>query len=351
MAAIQTQCLPATPPCIECAAALLGKGQVVGIPTETVYGLAANALDDEAVRRIFAAKSRPADNPLIVHVSRMDMIPALIDGDMPDVAQKLADVFWPGPLTMIMRKSAAVAPSVSPGLKTVSIRMPAHPVATALIECCGLPLAAPSANRSGRPSPTTAAHVMEDMDGIIPLIVDGGASAVGLESTVLDVTCQPPRILRPGGVTPEMIAAVVGEVVVDPLVLSPLGEDQQPTSPGMKYRHYAPRGALTIIEGEPMNVAAEIRARYDAAVQDQRCILALDEHIPWYGERKVHSLGSTPDEAAHNLFDQLRMMDALGMQIMLCEGFEAEGIGLALMNRLTRAAGFHIIKAQEDITT
>ncbi len=342
-----TQIRPATPESIALAADLIRAGEVVGIPTETVYGLGANALDDAAVQKIFAAKGRPADNPLIVHVGSMDDIPALIDGPMPASAQKLAAAFWPGPLTLILRKSGAVAPSVSPGLHTVSIRMPSHPVARALLSACRLPVAAPSANRSGRPSPTSAVHVLEDMDGLIPLILDGGECAVGLESTVLDVTLDPPRVLRPGGVTPEMIAAVVGEVIVDESVLSPLAEGQQAASPGMKYRHYAPKGALTLVTGPAEQMASRIAALYDRAAGQSCCILALSGHIGLYGNRRTHSLGDTEDEAARRLFSALREMDAQGVEVILAEGFDASGVGLALMNRLARAAGFHIVNAEE----
>ena len=342
---MRTRVLPGVGESIALAAECLREGGVVGMPTETVYGLAANALNDEAVRAVFAAKGRPADNPLIVHVNCLQMMLPLVSGGMPETARRLAEVFWPGPLTMIMKKSSVVAPSVSPFLETVSIRMPSHPVALALIEQCGLPLAAPSANRSGRPSPTRAAHVLEDMDGMIPLILDGGACEYGLESTVIDVTCEPVRILRPGAVTPEMIAAVVGEVEVDPRVLSPLAEGEHPASPGMKYRHYAPKGALTIISGSPDWAKKTISAMYDGAVREGKrcCILALDECVAQFPGREVHSLGETQRDAARNLFDALRQMDALGVEVMLAQGFDAHGMGLALMNRMARAAGFDIL--------
>ncbi len=347
---MNTKCVPATDESVELAAEMILCGMVVAFPTETVYGLGANALDDGAVKKIFAAKDRPQDNPLITHVGSQDAIGALIEGPMPEAARKLADAFWPGPLTMIMKSAGAVAPSVSPGLNTVSIRMPSHPVARALLDACRVPIAAPSANRSGRPSPTSAAHVMEDMDGVIPLILDGGDCVVGLESTVLDVTCEPPRILRPGGITPEMVAAVIGEVDVDESVLKPLAEGQQAASPGMKYRHYAPQGALTLVTGPEAKMTSRIAALYDEAATAERrcCILALDGRTDLYGARATLPLGATEDEAARRLFGALREMDARGMETILVEAFEARGVGLALMNRLARAAGFHIIDAEDD---
>ena len=342
---MKTRCLPATEQSIALAAELIAAGEVVGMPTETVYGLAANALDNEAVRKIFAAKKRPADNPLIVHVSRMEMIPALILGEMPEVARRLAEVFWPGPLTMIMRKSASVAASVSPYLDTVSLRMPSHPVALALIEKAKLPLAAPSANRSGRPSPTKAAHVLEDMDGAIPLILDGGACEIGLESTVLDVTALPVRVLRPGAITPGMIAAVAGEAVVDERVLSPLSDGERPASPGMKYRHYAPQGELTIVVGAPERARRRMAALCEKAESEGKrcCLLALDEVLAHFPRWETHSLGASEGDAARRFFDALREMDARGVEVIVAQGFDATGVGLALMNRMARAAGFRIL--------
>ena len=340
---MNTQCLSATDAHIALAAELLQAGAVVGMPTETVYGLAANALDDAAVRRIFAAKRRPADNPLIVHIASVEMIAPLISGDWADQADRLAKVYWPGPLTMIVKKSDRVAPSVSPYLDTVSLRMPSHPVALKMIEASGLPLAAPSANRSGRPSPTSAQHVLEDMLGEIPLIIDGGECEYGLESTVIDMTCEPPKILRPGAVTPEMIAAVIGEVEVDERVLMPLQEGEHPASPGMKYRHYAPKGKLTIVASAKEGTSARIAKLYDEAVAAgmRCCILAADGHD--YGNRHVYSLGADAGAASHKFFAALREMDAQHIDEIYCEGFEPKGIGLALMNRMARAAGFSII--------
>ena len=260
-----TKVEPCTEAALRQAAEWIRAGEVVGFPTETVYGLGADALNPQAVRKIFAAKGRPADNPLIVHIAELSQIRPLISGEISDRAAALAHAFWPGPLTMIFPKSDRIPQEVSAGLDTVGIRFPANEDARRLIQACGCPIAAPSANRSGRPSPTTAAHVLEDMDGRIPMILDGGPCQVGLESTVLDVTGEIPRVLRPGGVTPEMIAQVAGSCRVDESVMRPLKEGEKPRSPGMKYRHYAPKGSLTIFEGAPEDVAREICRAYDAA--------------------------------------------------------------------------------------
>ena len=338
-----TRVEPCTDAALGIAAELIRAGEVVGFPTETVYGLAANALDPEAVMKIFAAKDRPADNPLIVHITDISQLDALISGEMSDTARRLAQVFWPGPLTMIFPKSEVIPDCVSAGLNTVGIRMPSNKDALRFIEACGCPIAAPSANRSGRPSPTTARHVLDDMDGRIHMILDGGECTVGLESTVLDVTGDVPRVLRPGGVTPEQIAAVVGGCRVDESVMRPLKEGEQPRSPGMKYRHYAPEGSLTIFEGDAAEVAEAICQAYDEAGEGA-LILALDEHIHLYGDRKVMSLGADAHEMARRLFDELRTADEIGARHIFSEAVAGEGIGLAVMNRLGRAAAFNIEK-------
>jgi len=325
------------------AAELIRSGEVVGFPTETVYGLAADALNPEAVMKIFAAKDRPADNPLIVHITDIAQIDRLISGKMSDTARRLAELFWPGPLTMIFPKSELIPDCVSAGLATVGIRMPSNKDALRFIKECGCPIAAPSANRSGRPSPTTAKHVLEDMDGRIHMILDGGECSVGLESTVLDVTGDVPRVLRPGGVTPEMIAEAVGGCRVDDSVMRPLKEGEKPRSPGMKYRHYAPKGSLTIFDGEPDDVAAAICEAYDEAGEGA-LILALEEHLPLYGDRRVISLGADAQEMAHRLFDELRSADEMGARHIFSEAVPGNGIGLAVMNRLGRAAAFNIEK-------
>jgi len=326
------------------AAEIIRSGGVVGFPTETVYGLGGNALNGQAALQIFAAKERPADNPLIVHINSMSEIEPLIEGGLPEVAQKLAEAYWPGPLTMIMKKSSLIPDEVSAGLPTVGIRMPANETARALIREAGVPIAAPSANRSGRPSPTTAQHVFDDMDGRIPMIIDGGASEVGLESTVLDVTGGVPRVLRPGGVTPEMIAAVAGAVEIDGTVMRPLKEGERPISPGTKYRHYAPKGDLTIVQGEEKAVAETICEMYDGFEKDA-AILALPGHEGLYGVRRVFPFGTdgSVESAAAGLFAALRMLDDERIAHIFSEAVPADGLGLAVMNRLGRAAAFHIV--------
>ncbi len=346
---MQTELLSVTPEAIQRAGELIRQGQLVGFPTETVYGLGANALDADAVKRIFEAKGRPGDNPLIVHISRIDQLAPLISGEPSPAAKALMDAWWPGPMTLIFPKSDVVPMDVTAGLSTVAVRFPAHPAAQALIDAAQRPIAAPSANRSGRPSPTTAAHVMEDMDGRIPLILDGGACEVGLESTVIDMTGSEPRILRPGGVTPEMIAQVAGSAGVDPAVMRPLKEGEVARSPGMKYRHYAPTGALTIVKGADGAVIRKICDLYDAALEvgNRPLILALEGHLPAYGDRKALSLGADAAGMAHALFARLRDADEIGADALFSEAVAADGVGLAVMNRLGRAAAFHIVEADE----
>ena len=326
------------------AAEIIREGGVVGFPTETVYGLGGDALDGEAAKKIFEAKGRPGDNPLIVHISALNEIDRLIEGGMPEVAKKLAEAYWPGPLTMIMKKSGLIPDEVSAGLKTVGIRMPSNETARALIREAGRPIAAPSANRSGRPSPTTAQHVLDDMDGRIPMILDGGACQVGLESTVLDVTGEVARVLRPGGVTPEMIAEVVGAVEIDGTVMRPLKEGERPISPGTKYRHYAPKGDLTIVQGEAKAVAEAICELYDGYEKDA-AILALPGHEGLYGVRRVYPLGEdgSVKSAAAGLFAALRLLDDEKAAHIFSEAVPTDGLGLAVMNRLGRAAAFHIV--------
>ena len=340
---MRTQVKPVCEQSIREAAEIIRAGGLVGMPTETVYGLGANALDEEAVRKIFEAKGRPGDNPLIVHVSSIEEIAPLVR-EIPQAARKLMAAFWPGPMTLILPKSDRIPSAVSAGLDTVGIRLPASDAARALIAASGCPIAAPSANRSGRPSPTTAQHVFEDMDGRIPLILDAGACEVGVESSVIDATGETPVILRPGGVTPEMVEAVLGCVAVDEHVMAPLEEGDVVRSPGMKYKHYAPKAKTVIFDGDPEHVIAAICARYDeaAAHGGKPAILGFDEHD--FGGRTVISLGSIhhPDDAAARLFAALRELDERGETLALCEAVDAHGIGLAVMNRMGRAAGFDI---------
>lgn len=333
---MQTQLQTLDPDSLAQAAKLICAGQVVAFPTETVYGLGANALDGEAVLRIFQAKGRPADNPLIVHVSSADQIPPLVDG-IPPAAQK-AMALWPGPLTLVMKKSPLVPREVTAGLDTVGIRLPSSRAARDLIDACGCPLAAPSANLSGRPSPTTAMDVMEDMDGRIPLILDGGPCAVGVESTVLDVTGDVPVILRPGGITLEQLQGILGEVRVHPGALSPMPGDEQPASPGMKYRHYAPGMPVYVAHsGQLADACARLDRRgFRAAVLAQTAGLALPQ------QTAVLSLGAgNPDQAAALLYAALRECERRQADVVLAEGMpDTSGIRLAVMNRLLRAAGF-----------
>lgn len=337
---MDTFCLPAQEESLARAAALLRAGQVVAFPTETVYGLGADALNEQAVRAIFAAKERPADNPLIVHVAERAQLDGLCQ--VTDSARRLMDAFWPGPLTVLLKKTSKVPDVTTAGLPSVAVRCPSHPVAQALLRACMLPIAAPSANRSGRPSPTTAAHVWEDMRGRIPLILDGGPCQVGVESTVVDLTGDVPCVLRPGAITAEDIASVTGQCSVAPSVMRPLKEGEQAPSPGMRHRHYAPKAKMTVYIGSDEQVASAICARYDAA--DNACILAHENALPLYGGRRVFSLGKAPEEGAHLLFQRLREMDETGCTLILAQGWEAEGKALAVMNRMARAAAFDIVR-------
>jgi L-threonylcarbamoyladenylate synthase len=330
------------------AAGILAQGHVVALPTETVYGLGANALDPDAVEKIFVAKGRPSDNPLIVHIGKVQDMEPLVRY-IPDASRKLMEAFWPGPLTMILPKTPKVPSITTGGLDTVAIRMPAHPVASRLLELCDFPIAAPSANRSGRPSPTTARHVYEDMKGRIPLILDGGKSEVGMESTVLDMTGSRPVILRPGGITYEMLEKVLGDVELDPSVLKPVNEGQQVRSPGMKYTHYAPSAKVIIVTGELDPMVRKISRMYDQYEREGKkaAILATHETMDRYAGRRVKALGSRrdPRTIAASLFACFRELDEEGVGIILAEAISTEDVGLAVMNRMARAAGFCIERA------
>ena len=323
---------------LQLAARLFQEGELVAFPTETVYGLGANALDPQAVLRIFAAKGRPADNPLIVHIWHEDQLESLCE--VTDAARRLMAAYWPGPLTLLLPKKAAVPDVVTAGLPSVGVRMPSHPAAREMLRVCSLPIAAPSANLSTRPSPTTAAHVYEDMNGRIPLILDGGACEVGVESTVLDMTGDVPTVLRPGAVTPEMIARAAGSAKVADSVMRPLREGEAAPSPGMKHKHYAPKGRLTIIKGERDAVVREIIRRYDES--ENAVILAASGNLPAYGNRRVMDMGPDLETAAHNLFAMLRRADGEGIGRLYAEAVPDGGVGLAVMNRMARAAGFDI---------
>ena len=335
---MDTRLIQADPAGIIEAAAALRAGRVVGVPTETVYGLAADALKAEAVFDIFRVKGRPADNPLIVHVLGKAQAKTL--ARLTPLAETLMDAFWPGPLTMVVPRLPVVPDEVTASLDTVALRAPSHPAMRALLKESGLAIAAPSANRSGYPSPTTAAHVLHDLNGLIPLVLDGGACEVGLESTVADVTGQIPVVLRPGFVTPEMIAAVAGECLVAKSTLRPLQPGEKALSPGMRHRHYAPKAPLTLVKGEPALAAAHIRKL--CAREDSPCVMVMADRLPAYQGLPAFSLGDDLSQAAHRLFDLLRQADESGCSHIFAEALPEEGLGLALMNRLSRAADFDI---------
>ncbi len=348
---MNTQLLPATDASLSLASRLLAEGQLVAFPTETVYGLGANAFDKQAVLGIFAAKGRPADNPLIVHIHDRRQLEDICEVTEP--ALRLMDAFWPGPLTIILPKREAVPYEVTANLETVAVRMPSHPVAAALLKACNLPIAAPSANRSGKPSPTEARHVYEDMDGRIPLILDGGESEVGLESTVISLAGEKPCILRPGGVTKAMLEQVIGQVDVAGSVLRPLEKGEKALSPGMMYKHYSPDGQVTLIEGEESAVVAAMRALYAHADSEEHraCVMCFTEHVEALKDCHPHDIGHRDDtaEVAHRLFATLRQLDEEQMDVIFSEVVPPEGMGLAVMNRLGRAAAFRTVQA-EDVT-
>lgn len=319
------------------AAEILKNGGIVAIPTETVYGLAANALNALAVEKIFEAKGRPQDNPLIVHVQSIDDIPPLVD-KVDERLASLAEKFWPGPLTVIMKKSASVPDAVTAGLDTVAIRMPSHPAAREIIKACGFPLAAPSANASGRPSPTRAEHVKEDLDGRIDAIVDGGECAVGVESTVITLATDPPTLLRPGGVTPEELEEVLGEIRISHAVYEKLAEGEKASSPGMKYKHYAPKAQVTLIKG-----SFEKYERFLKAHKEEICAVCFEGEGKFFDKYIEYGNANNSSAQAHNIFDVLREVDAKGYKKAFVRCPSASGVGLAVFNRLIRSAAFRII--------
>lgn len=329
---------------------VLRTGGLVAIPTETVYGLGGDALDAHASEKIYAAKGRPSDNPLIVHIADTAALGELCD-DVPEAAYKLADAFWPGPLTMIVPKSARVPYETTGGLETVAVRFPSHPAAQAIIKASGTYVAAPSANTSGRPSPTTAAHVLEDMNGRIEMIIDGGQVGIGIESTIVDLTGEVPMILRPGYITKAMLETVLGEVAVDPAIFGSLSDGIQPRAPGMKYKHYAPKGDLTIVEGENEAVIAKINALVSEKEDKGKkvAVIATDETKARYCCDIVESIGTRNDEQtiAHNLYDILRRMDEYAVDYIYSESFASGLLGQAIMNRLLKAAGHQVIKVEK----
>ncbi|MDY3282147.1 L-threonylcarbamoyladenylate synthase [Dysosmobacter sp.] len=327
---------------IGAAAAILREGGLLAIPTETVYGLGANALDGEAVKKIFAAKGRPQDNPLIIHVPGQQWL-ARYCVDVPPIAYELARRFWPGPLTMILKRSPVIPDETTAGLDTVGVRCPDHTVTLAVIREAGVPVAAPSANASGRPSCTSAADVLEDMNGKIDGVVDGGPCTVGVESTILDMTCQPPRLLRPGGLPLEELENVLGRVEVDKAVSEPLQDGEKPRAPGMKYRHYAPKAPVTVITGAPELSAREILRRLGPGSG----VICFDEYAGLFDGHEVHTLGSSGDKLtqAQRVFDALRSFDNSGVTEIFAQCPDNRGLGLAINNRLKKAAGFHVVDA------
>lgn len=366
------------------AAGILRSGGLVAFPTETVYGLGGNALDEDAARKIYAAKGRPSDNPLIAHVSCVEEVEPLVK-EIPEAGRKLMEAFWPGPLTMIFPKSEKVPYGTTGGLDTVAIRMPDDPVANRLIALAGVPVAAPSANTSGRPSPTTADHVWQDMNGRIEMIIDGGPVGIGVESTIVDVSSEVPAVLRPGAITMEMLEAVLGDVSVDPAILGPLSADVRPKAPGMKYKHYAPKADLTLVEpgtgadresraeqvtgAEQKNGADRNTGAYPETGLDETQLQAMirkvrelsrekieagykvgvictDESRDCYTDGEVRSIGARKSQpsVAHNLYALLREFDDLGVDYIFSESFPKDHLGQAIMNRLSKAAGYKIVK-------
>ncbi|KAB2879217.1 threonylcarbamoyl-AMP synthase [bacterium] len=331
------------PRLIRQAAAYLQQGELVAFPTETVYGLGANALSSKAIRKIFKAKGRPSDNPLIIHIADKKQLYALAKS-VPPSAEKLIRKFWPGPLTIVFKKSDVVPSEISAGLNTVAIRLPKHKIARELIRGCGFPLAAPSANCSGKPSPTDAAHVIHDLNSRIACVIDGGPTLVGLESTVIDLTKKVPVILRPGKITQNEIRKIIGNVTLHPTVRSNR-KIVSVTSPGMKYRHYAPKAKLKIIRGNTEAVEKKVRSIVHRSAAKNIAVLVTDRNRIFRNVSNVF-IGSSAQQIAKNLFRVLRRMDDKKIELILIESLPEDGFGLAVMNRLKKAAGFNIINAR-----
>lgn len=331
---------------IEEAGQMIRGGGLVAFPTETVYGLGGDALNASSSGKIYAAKGRPSDNPLIIHIANMDALEKIVK-EIPEAAYRLASRFWPGPLTMIFHKADCVPLETTGGLSTVAVRMPSNKIALALIEASGGYIAAPSANLSGRPSPTVARYVIQDMDGRIDMILDGGEADIGLESTIIDLTGKEPMILRPGYITEEMLTEAIGWVETDRTIIEG-NSKQAPKAPGMKYRHYAPKGSLTIVEGVGERVTGFINEQLSVCKkQGRRCgVIATDETAGDYLADSVKSAGSRmhEEQIAKHLFRILREFDDEEIEVMYAESFEGKGVGQAIMNRLLKAAGHQIIK-------
>ena len=326
---------------IEKAAEIIRRGGLLGIPTETVYGLGANALNADACRRIYEAKGRPQDNPLIIHVPDASWLSRYCE-KVPESAYRLAEAFWPGPLTMILPKREIVPYRTTGGLETVGVRCPNHPVTLAVIAAADVPIAAPSGNTSGRPSPTSAADMLEDMDGKIDGIFDGGPCGVGVESTIIDLTCQPPRLLRAGGLPLEELERVLGTVLVDKCITQLMTDGERPRAPGMKYRHYAPKAPVTVVTGDGKKSAAYIAAH----APEGAGVICFSEFRAQFHGCVVHELGPEGDksEQARRVFDALREFDATDVTEIFAQCPDDAGLGLAIGNRLKKAAGFHVVE-------
>ncbi|WMJ79684.1 L-threonylcarbamoyladenylate synthase [Clostridium sp. MB40-C1] len=328
------------------AGATIRNGGLVAFPTETVYGLGANALDSEAVKKIFIAKGRPQDNPLIIHVADFNI--GKFVSEIPDIAKKLMEKFWPGPLTIIMNKTEVIPYVTSAGLDSVGVRMPSNSVARELIREAGVPIAAPSANISGRPSPTDIETCVEDLNDKIEYIIGGERCNVGLESTIVDCTVDPPCVLRPGGITLEMLREVDNRIYIDPAIMKKPDKDFKPKAPGMKYRHYAPKAPVKIIDGDLNKSIAKIKEMVQNYIDNNMKVgvMATNETLNEYSNALVKSLGSRKDlySIGKNLFKVLREFDDENVDIILSESFEEKGMGIAVMNRLKKAAGFDITK-------
>ena len=326
---------------IEKAAEIIRRGGLLGIPTETVYGLGANALNADACRRIYEAKGRPQDNPLIIHVPDASWLSRYCE-KVPESAYRLAEAFWPGPLTMILPKKEIVPYRTTGGLETVGVRCPNHPVTLAVIAAADVPIAAPSGNTSGRPSPTSAADMLEDMDGKIDGIFDGGPCGVGVESTIIDLTCQPPRLLRAGGLPLEELERVLGTVLVDKCITQLMTDGERPRAPGMKYRHYAPKAPVTVVTGDGKKSASYIAAH----APEGAGVICFSEFRAQFPGCVVHELGPEGDksEQARRVFDALREFDATDVTEIFAQCPDDAGLGLAIGNRLKKAAGFHVVE-------
>ena len=328
------------------AAQIIKDGGLVAIPTETVYGLGADGLSETAVAKIFAAKGRPQDNPLILHVADANEIEKFCH-DIPDAAYVLADAFWPGPLTMVLPARATVPKCTTAGLPTVAVRCPDNETTRQIIRLAGVPIAAPSANISGKPSTTTAQHVLHDHDGKIDAIVDGGACRVGVESTIVDLTEERPRLLRPGGITPEQLISVLGDLVVDKAVTAQIDKDAVVKAPGMKYRHYAPQSEVVIVAGSREKAAQYIHRHFQAGDR----VLCFEEELPLYADCCALSYGKESDVStlSAGLFAALRKLDEPGIGRIYARCPEGGGVAYAVQNRLKKAAAFHIVNGEEEV--